>query len=47
MTDDSVTLQSGASVPAPVSQSTTTMASTFMCSVSLPPKLEIHSGNLS
>ena len=47
MTDDSVTPQSGASVPAPVSQSTTTMASTFMCNVSLPPKLEIHSGNLS
>ena len=43
MTDDSATPQSGASAPIP--QSTTTMASTFMCNVSLPPKIEIHSGN--
>ena len=33
MTDDSTTLQSGASVPAPIPSSTTTMASTLcvMC----------------
>ena len=47
MTDDSSTSQSGASVPAPTPSSTATMASTFMCNVSLPPNKEIHSGNLS
>ena len=46
-TDDSATPQSGATVPAPIPQSTTIMASNFMCNVSLPPKLEIHSENLS
>ena len=47
MTDDRATLQSGGSVPAPTSSSTTTMASTFVCNMSLPLKLEIQSGNLS
>ena len=46
MTDDRATLQSGASVPAPTSSSTTTMASTFVCNMSLLLKLEIQSGNL-
>ena len=48
MTDDSATLQSGASIPAPAPtpSSSTTMASTFMCNISLPLKLEIHSGPL-
>ena len=46
MTDDRATLQSGASVPAPTSSSTTTMASTFVCNMSLLLKLEIQRGNL-
>ena len=44
---DNATPQSGTSVSTSIPDSVTTMASSFMCNVSLPPKLEVHSTNLS
>ena len=44
---DNATRQSGTSVSTSIPDSVTTMASSFMCNVSLPPKLEVHSTNLS
>ena len=42
---DNATLQSGTSVSTSIPDSVTTMASSFMCNVSLPPKLGVHSTN--
>ena len=47
MPSDNATPQFGTSVSTSIPDSVTTMASSFMCNVSLPPKLEVHSTNLS
>ena len=44
---DNPTPQPGRGASASIPHPATTMASSFMCNVSLPPKLEIQSGNLS
>ena len=44
---DTANPQSGTSVPPSIPHCVTPMASSFMCNVSLPPKLEIYNANLS